>query len=194
MKAPNQSSHRLAPEDGGDAHRLPDRSCPRLVIARGNGRLTDRDVFGYQREVWSRTDVGGYNEVVGHEGRRAHRGADDGADQGARQPGRRHGSPGSASKFAIVATDEIAASLGQFFGRIGSSMRAAPRRSAPSRAWPTRSRGGRGGPPRVARPPGHGFATRRAAPATAGGSGRRSRASRPPGRWRWRSARTRPPS
>lgn len=36
----------------------------RLVAARGIGTLTGADIFGYQREVWSRPDVLGYNELV----------------------------------------------------------------------------------------------------------------------------------
>jgi hypothetical protein len=36
----------------------------RLVIAEGSGTLTDQEVFGYQREVWSRTEVAGYDELV----------------------------------------------------------------------------------------------------------------------------------
>jgi hypothetical protein len=36
----------------------------RLVIARGRGILTDRDVFDYQRGVWSRPEVAGYDELV----------------------------------------------------------------------------------------------------------------------------------
>ena len=35
-----------------------------LVIAAGLGLLTDADVFGYQRDVWSRADVVGYNELI----------------------------------------------------------------------------------------------------------------------------------
>ena len=35
----------------------------RLVTARGRGTLTHEDVFGYQREVWSRADVAGYDEL-----------------------------------------------------------------------------------------------------------------------------------
>lgn len=35
-----------------------------LVLARGCGTLTDEDVFGYQREVWSRADVVGYKELI----------------------------------------------------------------------------------------------------------------------------------
>jgi len=36
----------------------------RIVIARGRGAFTTADVFGYQREVWSREDVAGFNELV----------------------------------------------------------------------------------------------------------------------------------
>ena len=36
----------------------------RLVVARGNGVLTGADIFAYQREVWSRPDVLGYDELV----------------------------------------------------------------------------------------------------------------------------------
>ena len=36
----------------------------RLVVARGRGILTDRDVFDYQRGVWSRPEVAGYDELV----------------------------------------------------------------------------------------------------------------------------------
>jgi len=36
----------------------------RLVVAKGHGTLTDQDVFGYQRDVWSRPEVAGYDELV----------------------------------------------------------------------------------------------------------------------------------
>jgi hypothetical protein len=36
----------------------------RLVRARASGVMTDDDVFGYQREAWSRPDVAGYDEVI----------------------------------------------------------------------------------------------------------------------------------
>ena len=36
----------------------------RVVIATAGRTLTDADVFAYQREVWSRSDVAGYDEVV----------------------------------------------------------------------------------------------------------------------------------
>ena len=36
----------------------------RLVVAEGRGIVTDQDVFGYQRDVWSRPEVAGYDELV----------------------------------------------------------------------------------------------------------------------------------
>jgi hypothetical protein len=39
-------------------------SSGRLVFARGFGALTDSDVFGYQKEVWSSPDVAGYDELI----------------------------------------------------------------------------------------------------------------------------------
>ncbi len=36
----------------------------RLVTAKGRGTLTGEDVFGYQRDVWSRAEVQGYNELM----------------------------------------------------------------------------------------------------------------------------------
>jgi hypothetical protein len=36
----------------------------KVVFAEGSGTFTDADVFGYQREVWSRPDVHGYNELI----------------------------------------------------------------------------------------------------------------------------------
>ena len=35
----------------------------RLVIAKGRGTLTDQDVFEYQRGVWSRPELAGYDEL-----------------------------------------------------------------------------------------------------------------------------------
>ena len=36
----------------------------RIVLARARGIVTDRDVFGYQQEVWSRASVAGYDEII----------------------------------------------------------------------------------------------------------------------------------
>jgi hypothetical protein len=36
----------------------------RVVMARGYGTFIDEDIFGYQKDVWSRPEVHGYNELV----------------------------------------------------------------------------------------------------------------------------------
>jgi len=36
----------------------------RLVLARGVGTVNSQDMFGYQREVWSRPEVAGYDELI----------------------------------------------------------------------------------------------------------------------------------
>jgi hypothetical protein len=36
----------------------------RVVFATAGRILSDEDVFGYQREVWSRSDLAGYDEIV----------------------------------------------------------------------------------------------------------------------------------
>ena len=43
-------------------HRIDHRR--RLVLTRATGTLTGPEIFGYQREVWSRPDVAGYDELV----------------------------------------------------------------------------------------------------------------------------------
>lgn len=36
----------------------------RLVLAKGTGAIVGDDLFAYQREVWSRPEVAGYNELA----------------------------------------------------------------------------------------------------------------------------------
>jgi len=36
----------------------------KIVLARGYGAFTEANIFGYQREVWSRPEVAGYDELV----------------------------------------------------------------------------------------------------------------------------------
>jgi hypothetical protein len=36
----------------------------KLVVAKGRGTVTNPDVFRYQRDVWSRDDVAGYDELI----------------------------------------------------------------------------------------------------------------------------------
>jgi hypothetical protein len=87
----------------------------RLVIAIGQGVLTDSDVFGYQRDVWSRQDVAGYNELVDMTWvtQIALPSADrvrDLAEVAAAMDDK-----STRSKFAIVATADVAFGLGRMF-------------------------------------------------------------------------------
>ena len=87
----------------------------RLVLATGRGRLTDQDIFGYQREVWSRSDVGGYNELVDMSG--VEHVDVPSADRLKELVTLAAGMdlPDTASKFAIVAPDELHFDLARFF-------------------------------------------------------------------------------
>ena len=87
----------------------------RLVVARGRGVFTGTDMFAYQREVWSRPDVRGYDELVdmtnveaietpSPAGLRIRQLATEAAAQD---------DPASATKFAIVAPDSLAFGLGR---------------------------------------------------------------------------------
>ncbi len=87
----------------------------RLVRARGRGTLTDEDVFAYQREVWSRPEVAGYDELIDMtevkeialpSGERVRQLAILSALMDPRSP---------ASKFAIVAPQDLAFGLGRMY-------------------------------------------------------------------------------
>jgi hypothetical protein len=89
----------------------------RLVVARGHGAFTDDDVFTYQREVWSRPDVCGYDELIDMTdveaiatpfptGPRIQAMAAEAAA---------HDDPGIDTKLAIVAPDLLAYGMGRQF-------------------------------------------------------------------------------
>jgi hypothetical protein len=87
----------------------------RLVITRGTGVLKDHEIFGYQREVWSRPDVAGFNELIDMTAVTqimipSMERVRDLAELAARM-GR--GAP--RSKMAIVAPDDLAFGLGRMF-------------------------------------------------------------------------------
>src|SRR5262245_29895406 len=84
----------------------------RLVDARAHEVLTDEDFFHYQREVWGRSDVIGYNEIVDMSNvsslaiesmNRIRQLADLSAGMDL---------PNILSKFAIVASDALSYDLG----------------------------------------------------------------------------------
>ena len=87
----------------------------RLVTAKAKGTLTDEDIFGYQRDVWSRPEVDGYSELVDMS-------QVDSTDlpsvERVRELARLSAgmdSRSSASRFAIVAPTEIAFGLGRMY-------------------------------------------------------------------------------
>lgn len=88
----------------------------KVVFARGLGVLTDEDVFGYQRDVWSRDDTCGYSEMMDMRGveRIALPSMDrvrDLANLAAQMDAGEKG-----SKFAIVASSDLAFGLGRMYG------------------------------------------------------------------------------
>jgi hypothetical protein len=87
----------------------------RLVVARGRGLFADAEVFAYQRQVWSQTEVAGYDELVdmteveeigapAPAGPRIAQLASLAAAQDL---------PGYAGKFAIIAPGSLAFGLGR---------------------------------------------------------------------------------
>jgi len=87
----------------------------RLVTARASGLLTGRDVFGYQRGVWSRSDVQGYNELL--DMRDVERIDLPSVDnmRALAELSASMDAPSQPSKFAIVATSDEAFGLGRMY-------------------------------------------------------------------------------
>lgn len=87
----------------------------RVVFATATRTLSDEDVFTYQREAWSRTDLAGYDEVVDlslvedlvlSSGDRVRALAELAAAMDV---------PGSSSKLAIVAPQDLAYGFARMF-------------------------------------------------------------------------------
>jgi hypothetical protein len=87
----------------------------RLVAASPHGLLTDAEIFGYQKEVWSRADTRGYDELIDMGGvtqvefistERVSKLADLSGIMD---------SPAIPSKLAIVATSDLHFGLGRMY-------------------------------------------------------------------------------
>ena len=87
----------------------------RVVVAAGYGIFSDSDVFGYQREVWSRKDVAGYSELV--DMTRVTHIALPSADRVKDLAGlaAEMDPPGMKSRMAVVAPENLAFGLGRMF-------------------------------------------------------------------------------
>ena len=87
----------------------------RIVRARGRGVMTDQDVFGYQREVWSRPDLAGYDELMDMtDVQRIELPSADRVRQLANLSAEMD-MPASSARFAIVAPQDLAYGLGRMF-------------------------------------------------------------------------------
>ncbi len=87
----------------------------RLVRVKVCGTLADGEVFGYQREVWSRPEVAGYNELIDmNEAQRIEVPSPERvrelASLSASMDDR-----ASASKLAVVAPGDLAFGLGRMY-------------------------------------------------------------------------------
>ena len=87
----------------------------KVVICLGHGIFSDDDVFGYQREVWSRADVVGYNELVDmtRVERIALPHADRVKDLASLASQMDH--PNTQTRMAVVAPGNLAYGLGRMF-------------------------------------------------------------------------------
>jgi hypothetical protein len=87
----------------------------RIVIAAGQGKLTDADVFEYQRDVWSRADVTGYNELVDMRGVTEIALPSVERVRALAELAAKMDDKVSHSRLAIVAPDDLAFGLGRMF-------------------------------------------------------------------------------
>lgn len=86
----------------------------RLVVARGHGAFTPEDIFGYQRDVWSRPEVAGFDELVDMTGVERIALPSPHRIQELANLSAGMDSPAS-SRFAIVAPTELAFGLGRMY-------------------------------------------------------------------------------
>jgi hypothetical protein len=87
----------------------------RMVIAKAQGVVTHQDVLAYQREVWSRADVAGYDELFDMT---SAEGLVPPSKESVRETSTLAASmdcAGIASKFAIVAPTDLAFGIGRMY-------------------------------------------------------------------------------
>jgi hypothetical protein len=87
----------------------------RIVFAAGRGTMTDADVFGYQREVWSQSAVSGYNELMDMADVEAIAEPSPAGVRALATLAAEMDHPETATKFAIVAPQDAAFDMGRMF-------------------------------------------------------------------------------
>ena len=89
----------------------------RRVVAQGTGTVTEQEIFAYQREVWARPEVAGFDQIVDMSAAEhidaPVPSADGMRDLAALAAGMDH--PGQPSRFAIVAPGDLAFGLGRMY-------------------------------------------------------------------------------
>ena len=107
----------------------------RLVIARGRGTLTDQDIFGYQSAVWSNAEVAGYDELMDMTDVEHIRLQSMDRVQQLAKVSAGMDAPSSASKFAIVAPDDVAFGLGRMYQTYRSLDKRSTKEVGVFRSW-----------------------------------------------------------
>jgi hypothetical protein len=97
----------------GIEYRIDDEQ--RLVIAKASGSVTPQDVLAYQREVWSRSDVAGYDELFDMTATERIVPPSSESVQHLSDLAASMDCTGIASKFAIVAPSDLAFGIGRMF-------------------------------------------------------------------------------
>jgi hypothetical protein len=86
-----------------------------LVLAKARKVLAEDDIFNYQREVWSRNDVVGYNELLDlSEVERVELTSTDSIEEFARLAVSMD-VPATATRFAIIAPTDLMFGLGRMY-------------------------------------------------------------------------------
>ena len=87
----------------------------RLVIATGRGTVTHEDLWNYQRAVWSNPEVAGFNELADMRAVRQFGPASPEQMSELASFAARMEAGAAATKFAIVASHDVAYGLGRMF-------------------------------------------------------------------------------
>jgi hypothetical protein len=87
----------------------------RLVLAQGRGVVTPAQVFAYQREVWSRPEVAGYNELFDMSEAERLVPPSKGSVRDLAELASGMDATGCASKFAIVAPEDLAFGIARMY-------------------------------------------------------------------------------
>ena len=87
----------------------------RMVLAQGRGVVSPEDVFAYQREVWSRPEVAGFNELFDMSEVERIVPPSKGSVRDLADLAAGMDSSGCSSKFAIVAPEDLAFGIARMY-------------------------------------------------------------------------------